>query len=279
MFEFKIQEVLKECGYNEALFDTYNPEQQSLILKQIKTLEVNIFQLNELVKTHEFESINHEIHFFKSVKPELIAHYLYLSLIYQLYKEFPVVSLNNAHVFKKYCKQVFKFFKKEQAFYKYLKNNETCHDTLYFRRLETTLNFFSPNHLYSDLRSTCSHGLLVAKIKANEKWMLFCTKRSIDIKKQNRDITKPNVLSPVVWQAHKVDAIELVYALYYAGAINVEKCTLQELALQFEKIFNIEICSQLYRDFIDIKRRKIDATRFLNKLANSLKYKIDEDYF
>ncbi|WP_177765313.1 RteC domain-containing protein [Flavobacterium sp. I3-2] len=279
MLQSKIQEVIKDCSCDVALFETCDIAQESKLKKQITLIKTGITKLNQLVRDNEFESVDFEIEFFKKHKPELISDYLYLNLLLRLYQEVPQIAFNDISVFKKYSKEAYTFFKTEPFFYNYLKQNDCSKDDLFFKRLETTLNYYSPNHLFSDIRSTCSHGLLTAKMKAYEKWLAFCNKKIKAIKNQNTSKTSTVEVSPLVWQAHKVDAIELVYALYYSGAVNVEQCTLQELALQFEKIFNIEICSQLYRDFLDIKRRKIDSTRFLNKLADKLKFKIEQGYF
>lgn len=278
MLNSKIQKIIKECYCEVALFDTSSLEQKNILEEQISKLENGITTINHWVREYEFASITYEIDFFKTVKPNLVSNYLYLNLLLRLLQEVPNIAFNDLTVYKKYSKEAYTFLKEEQDFYNYLLMNDCSNDEVYFRRLETTLNYYSPNHLFSDIRSTCSHGLLTAKIKAYEMWVVFCNAKIQTIKEQkvtNKIIIKS---SPLVWQAHKVDAIELVYALYFGGAVNVDKCTLQELAVQFEKIFNIEICSQLYRDFLDIKRRKIDSTRFLNKLVDKLKYKIDQDF-
>lgn len=261
-----------------ALFESCTSEQKNNLKKQILKLEKGITKLNYWVREYEFASITYEIQFFKTIKPNLVSNYLYLNLLLRLLQEVPNIAFNDLTVYKKYSKEAYAFLKQENYFYNYLLNNDSCNDELYFRRLETTLNYYSPNHLFSDIRSTCSHGLLTAKIKAYEMWLIFCNNKTQSIKKQYLINQKALDSSPLVWEAHKVDAIELVYALYFGGAVNVDKCTLQELAIQFEKIFNIEICSQLYRDFLDIKRRKINSTRFLDKLADKLKYKIDQDF-
>ena len=82
--------------------------------------------------------------------------------------------------------------------------------------------------------------------------------------------------SPLKWTAHKIDLSEIIYALLYSGAVNNGNATIIELAEAFEQIFNVEIKEDIYRYRLDIQKRKIERTKFLNLLIAILQRMIDE---
>lgn len=146
-----------------------------------------------------------------------------------------------------------------------------------FRRLSDSGAVPTLYSLNADLESSCSHGLLLAKITACEKLVEFYT-RKLNRLKAPFQTEQPKETLPLEWKANKVDAVELVYALYYYGAVDTDKCTVQELAKQFGELFQIQITEQLYREYIDIKRRKIEPARFLVKLLNHFRNRVEEEY-
>jgi len=57
--------------------------------------------------------------------------------------------------------------------------------------------------------------------------------------------TKNNQSMMLEWKAKKVGAAELVYALYYSGAVDNDRCTVYELAKQCGELFQIQIADTL----------------------------------
>lgn len=253
----------------------FNPELRAQIIIFCKELEGSIASLNSFISTYSFQSINEEIHFFKNTKPNILKHYMFLNFLVELYSKYHYLELYHYKIYKKETHLALLKLNNERNFYNYFKKQSTHNDTLYFTRsLDHRTDGFNYN-INGDGKTTCSHGFLLAKLLAIEMYHLFCLKQVQVLKSvplQNNSSTA------VKWKANKVDAIELIYALYYAGAIQSTTGTLQEVALQFEQLFNIEISQQLYRDYIDIKRRKIEPAKFLMKLVTNFKTKIEEDY-
>lgn len=110
---------------------------------------------------------------------------------------------------------------------------------------------------------------------AYERFEQFCNYHIQQIKNGN---IKYKSTANFQWKAKKVDAIELVYALYYSGAIDTSLCTIYDLAYTFEHLFKIEITEHIYRDFIDIKRRKIEPAKFLVKMLNGFRTHVEQSY-
>ena len=79
--------------------------------------------------------------------------------------------------------------------------------------------------------------------------------------------------SRLFWTANKTDLIELIYALHSSGAINSGTADIKEVASVCEQMFNIDL-GDYYRTFLEIRSRKINQTKFIDKIKISLKNKI-----
>lgn len=271
--ELHVNQILKT--YKQEVFCFTN---KSALQRTCKFLEEGIKQLNDMVRNHEFESVGTEVYYFKELKPKVVQEYVFLELVKSVNDLDDMVLWYKIAAFKKRKNEAKFFFEQHHVFYKYMLQKETDMDDLYFRKLETTRNFYGIDALNRDHRSSCSHGFLYAQLMAYEKFFHYCNQQLLGLKENEQMVYEPLTGFKIKWNAKKVDAIELIYALYYSGAVNVENGTIQELAQQFEKVFKVDVTQQLYRDYMDIKRRKIDTTRFLTKLAQQLKNKIEEQY-
>lgn len=88
--------------------------------------------------------------------------------------------------------------------------------------------------------------------------------------------TDSNSNHQINWTESKVALTELIYALFSTGAINNGKVEIDEIALAFESVFNVDL-NNYYRSFLEIKMRKNNRTKFLDILRSSLIKKMDED--
>lgn len=81
--------------------------------------------------------------------------------------------------------------------------------------------------------------------------------------------------SKLFWTGSKTDLIELIYALQSSGVVNSGTADIKELAAVCEQIFNIEL-GNYYHTFIEIRSRKCNNTKFLDKMKESLLKRIAE---
>jgi hypothetical protein len=79
------------------------------------------------------------------------------------------------------------------------------------------------------------------------------------------------------WTATKVDLTEMVYGFQAAGSINNGNFDLKEFAVFLGTMFNVEIDSNLYGHYSDIKSRKVIKTRFINTMSDKLIERIDNE--
>ena len=81
--------------------------------------------------------------------------------------------------------------------------------------------------------------------------------------------------SKLFWTGSKTDLIELVYALHSSGIINSGTADIKEIASVCELIFNIDL-GNYYHTIIEIRSRKSNVTKFIDKLKESLIKRFDE---
>ena len=274
----KLLERVTELTQGMELFESGNSHTHLQLLEKITQIEKGIAELNAVVRSYRFKSTKEEIVYFKEIKPQLVKEYIFLTALKTFYEKRSDLAMQRSKPYKKELSRLLHFINGEKAFYNYIKNKYTHNDEQYFTRLADSGVARTVYNLNADLDSSCSHGLLLAKIIAYEKLVGFYTRQLNRLKVPIQPNSVIGNTLPLEWKANKVDAVELVYALYYSGAVDTEKCTVHELAKQFGELFHIQITEQLYREYIDIKRRKLEPARFLVKLLNHFRNKVEEEY-
>lgn len=273
----ELLEKVNELTSGMDFFDDMNEATQPKLNDKIIQIAEGIDELNYFIKTYRFDEVQHEINYFKEIKPLLVKEYIYLNELKSFYVKNQTIVIKQPKPYKKEIDRLLCFIRNERDFYAYMKNYHTHNDEHYFTRLSSSSALQNVHNLNADKDSSCSHGLLLAKIRAYEKLIGYYTHQLKKLKTPMlTELVKETM--PLEWKANKVDAVELVYALYYSGAVDTEKCTVHELAKQFGELFQIQITEQLYREYIDIKRRKMEPARFLVKLLNHFRNRVEEEY-
>ncbi|WCM42269.1 RteC domain-containing protein [Flavobacterium sp. CBA20B-1] len=270
---FQVSELLTEM----EVFYTINPLLLPQLNDKVKKVAVAIADLNAAVRYYHFTTVEDEIHFFKELKPPLVQAYIFMLELKGFYDKVADLEMQRAKPYKEEINRLLYFLKDEKEFYNYIKNNETYNDKRYFTRLAHGDTAYALYNLNADPESCSSHGFLLAKMNSYKQLVLLYNKQ-LNLLKTPLPAEQLKGKIPLVWKANKVDAVELVYALYYSGAVDTDKCSVQQLAQQFGRLFQIQITEQLYREFIDIKRRKIEPARFLVKLLNNFRSRLDDAY-
>jgi len=273
----KLLERITELTRGMEVFENLNYDLKPQLNDKIVQIEKGIIELNDFIRNYRFKSVQEEIIFFKEIKPQLVREYVYLISLKSFYEKHQDLEIKQSRPYKKEVSRLLYFIRDEKEFYSYIKKKHSHNDERYFTRLTHSGAARTVYSLNADMESSCSHGLLLAKITAYEKLVGFYTRQLAMLKAPLLPQQFKESL-PLEWKANKVDAVELVYALYYSGAVDTDKCTVHELAKQFGELFQIQITEQLYREYIDIKRRKLEPARFLVKLLNHFRNKVDEEY-
>lgn len=167
------------------------------------------------------------------------------------------------------------YYKVHQHFYQYLERNKTDKDKKYFLRSNDYVNFH-PDSLsfFMDGDFSTSHDYIAAKIFAHKLLIerLYNELKALENPNANSGIQIP---TPLQWTGNQIDLIELGYALHSVGAINNGNIDIKVLIHTLAQIVNIEV-KEIYRVFHQIHSRKINQTKFLDLMRNSLKSKMDQ---
>ena len=224
---------------------------------------------------HTFQNKTEEIEFFKIIKPELASKLLYHNEIYTI--ELAKPSGSNKDIRKYYKKEYTKlktFFNDNIEFYKYYRSGNTSLDKKYFVRRKHNIKFIIDNaYFQSDHNFTTTHDYKIAQILAYDDLQIYLEEK---IKKKETPITQTSKSPTLKWTGSKVAIIELIYALHTEGVFNQGNANLNEIALQFQEMFQINL-TQFHRTFLEIRDRKtIDKTNFLSTLKENLNKRIQD---
>lgn len=270
---FELEEKLHSIS-----FDYDNPIEMSE--NAIKIILEYIGQLKEYLASNNFKTQEDEIQYFKHIKPKFVSKLIYYKKIHLIESRRPPGS---EKVQKKYLnKELNKLtthFDENKEFYDYFRLGINCLDDKLFVRGKAKHDWNLETFYYEmDHRFATTHDYKVAAIIANE-----ALQRYIENKIQNHSVS-PNPLKieiekpAVKWTENKTSLIELIYALHTEKVFNDGKTELVEIAKYFERIFDIEL-GDIYRASNEIKNRKINKTKFLDRLKENLNKRFEEQEY
>lgn len=235
-----------------------------------------ISRLRKKFLSFELLTPDQECHFFKSIKPIPAGYMIYFISLADFELNKPQ---NSNRKVKKYIQEKIAsyqaYFVEHKNFYKYLELQRTDRDTEYFLRYKgrVKLHLDAVNYCIDENFST-SHDYITAKILAHKLLIKRLRKELLVLKNSSQQNTFTTT-SPLQWTGKKVDLIELIYALHSVRSINNGQADIKDIASIFQEIFNIEL-SGYYRTFIEIRSRKINSTKFLDKIKQSLQNRMLE---
>lgn len=245
--------------------------------KAIEVILVSIANLKKVILKMNFKSELEEVLFFKDIKPQFTSKLVYFNTIFNIEMKKP--NGGNRILKKYYNNELIKlkaFFDNELEFYKYYRSGSTYLDYKYFLRGKFDIKMSLDSYYFeADTDFSTSHDYKVAKILANDLIQLYLENQLIII--DNKEISeksqrKPNI--KLTWTAPKVSLIELLYALHSEGVFNNGATDLKEIAEYLEYIFEIDL-GQYRRTFHEIRARKVDRTKFLMALNETLLRRMD----
>jgi hypothetical protein len=229
------------------------------------------------LRSFTFENIESEIYFFKHQKPRIISKLIFYYQRIEIETNLPTGKA----ALKKYLVTKIQYYnshnQKNIGFFQYYRGKKNVYDDHFFVRQYTSKKIYiSDNYMlhYDNLINT-KHDFSMAQIIAYDLTINYIEQMLEKMKKKSVSTISVNKPS-LNWTGNKIELIELVYALYHNSSINNGKTDIKEIASKFGEFLNIEIDEHIYRNFIDIKNRKIETTKFLNILSQTLSRKISE---
>lgn len=235
--------------------------------------EISIKRLQKLVIEQGFITLSAEIHFFKHIKPQVFSKLIYYVKLINIESKRPrsrsksQINYLNNHIDKLQI-----YFNDNLEFYHYYRRGATFLDEQYFVRGKADLRLHSDSfHFFTDEQFSTSQDSTVATIMAYDMLIVYL-QQEIEKLENNVETMIPKSMhkqSNLFWTGSKTDLIELIYALHSSGVINSGTVDIKELASVYEQLFNIEL-GNYYHTFIEIRSRKCNSTKFLDRLKESL---------
>ncbi len=262
----KLEEKIKEL--------TLEVDDPILLPQEVIGLIIDcLSKLKEFVLKQGFEDKKEEIYFFKKLKPVILSKLIYYNAIYKIETKKPY---GKGKTIKKYIDnelaKLKRFFDNNLEFYKYYRTNSTYLDERYFVRggydvrLSLDTYYFETDHNF-----TTSHDYKVAKIIANDLIQVY-----LEDQLNNKNQKKVFDYSSLNWTGSKTALTELVYGLYSQGVFDNGNADLKLIAKTFECTFNIDL-GDFYHKFMELKSRKVNRTKFLDSMRDTLIKKMDEE--
>lgn len=276
----KQEEILDNL---DSALDFLETEQEDILSKAEEGILIAkraLEQLRNSIAKKKFKNIIDEIHFFKHIKPQVFSKLIYYQKLFNIESKRPRSS-NKSQIkyFNKQIDRLQDYFNDNLEFYHYYRRGATSLDEHYFVRGKIDIRLF-PNtfSFFIDDKFSTSHDSTVATIIAYDMLIVYL-KTEID-KLENHNpmeavINPYQKQSRLFWTANKTDLIELIYALHSTGAINSGTADIKEMATACENLFNIDL-GDYYRTYLEIRSRKTNQTKFIDKLKDTLVNRIED---
>jgi RteC protein len=255
-------------------------EHQDIINKAEKGIDISQSKLQilrNIISSNQNLQVQEEIYFFKKVKPIICSKLMYYVMLIEIETKRPVGSLKKRLKFlDQEVIKAQKYLHDNNEFYQYYRKGGTQLDSKYFVRNKNNTNL-NLNNLYflSDKEFHTSHDTVLAMIIAKKMFISFLQNEIHEIENSfYKNTTKETIVPNISWTAHKVDLIELIYALQSSGVVNRGNVSINEIASICEQMFNVSL-GDYYRTFLEIRSRKINQTKFIDKLKESLLVKME----
>jgi hypothetical protein len=276
----KIEEIFIKFDSNIEDLETNVEDVLLKAEKGIKITKDTLLAMRRYVLENNFKTKEAEIFFFKNSKPQIYSKLIYYVKLFNIESKRPRGSKKSqAKYLNNHIERLQAFFNDNLEFYHYFRRGATTFDKQYFLRGQADIRLHSDAfHFFTDEQFSTSHDSTVATILAFDMLIVHLKKETDKLNNNGMEtINSPNptVSSKLFWTGSKTDLIELIYALHSSGAINSGTADIKEMASACEQIFNIDL-GDYYRTFLEIRSRKINQTKFIDKLKESLTKRIED---
>ena len=232
-------------------------------------------QLRVCVRENEFQDKQNEIIFFKKHKPYVYSRLKFYAKLYNFLINRPAGTIKSQQEFiDSEINKLQESNRRNIDFIKYYREDSELLDEFYFLRGNDKISLVSnTSHFYTDAEFSTSHDNAIAKIMAYDLLISHYVEELSYLRDLSNGVqNKLNTLSNgerLGWTASKTDLIELIYALQASGAIKSGTAGIKEMASACEDIFELKL-GNVYRTFLEIRERKIDQTKFIDRLKATL---------
>lgn len=260
----------------ESNVNDFNVVEKGIIISR-KYLQ----KLRLCIRDNNFKNKENEITFFKKHKPYVYSRLKFYAKLYNFLINRPAGTIQSQQIFiDEEIQKLQESNRRNIDFIKYYREESTVLDEFYFIRGKDKISLVSDtSHFYTDAEFSTSHDNAIAKIMAYDLLINHYVQELSYLRDQSYGISnKLNTLANgerLGWTASKTDLIELIYALQASGAIKSGTAGIKEMASACEDIFELKL-GNVYRTFLEIRERKIDQTKFIDRLKATLLRRMEE---
>ena len=243
----------------------------------IHYIEKKLKEIFKWLKEHVFKSLQEEIYFFKELKPRMVSKLLYYKELLNLESSLPPSKKNKRKHYEELLSKIHQYVVSNREFYQYYRSRTTVKDDdLFVRRSYKDIVRDDCSLINFDSKLCTSHDFNVAIIIANDMFTSYLENKLDELNGKCK-FNVSQIDHKFNWTGTKVDLTEMVYGLQATGSINNGNFDLKEFAIFLGTMFNVEIDSNLYGNYSDIKSRKVSKTRFINTMSDKLIEKMDNE--
>lgn len=240
----------------------------------IKACEESLLELRQWVTDNSFPDQASEIYFFKRVKPVIMARYIYYYKIYRLHIGY---FHGNGWLRKERLHLVIReigcFLADNKAFCEYYRTGNVHNDELYFLRGRYDWKICPDTNHFDMVFSTSADGKL-AELLAQELFLKYVEQLLNPPADEEKDDAATPASSSLQCTATITEIVELGYALHASGFFNNGKATIKEIMNFLEEVLKVDL-GKYYDTFLQIRERKKNVTKFLDRLKAALLQAID----
>jgi RteC protein. len=229
--------------------------------------------VKEHVLTKGFKDTNEEIQFFKHRKPIIVSKLIFYNSIYRIETKKPYGCKATKKYLNRELRKLKRYFDENLEFYKYYRTNNTYLDEILFVRGKHDYKLcLEPYYIQSDHNFSSSHDYKVAEIIANDMIQVYIEDQLYNSRYLDKRMAKNPNLN---WTSSKTALIELIYAMHAQGVFDHGNADIKVITKKIEKMFNVDL-GDFYHTYLELRGRKINRTKFIDTLRESLVKKMDE---
>lgn len=220
---------------------------------------------------YQFQSKKTEIDFFKYKLPKIYQQFFYYKTILSIEKERKLHFFSKEQEIEYYMNcnlKLTKISEDEKELIKYIRSNMSHLDKKFFLRKNAKWRTVNLDYTIHNTNTFNSISFIIGKSNALEFILKYIDDKIQQLKNPN-EFKQNKAKFKLKWSASKSLLIELIYGLFLVGCFNDGKAELQQIVNYFSEIFDIDLDN--HTSIIqNIKARKINKTKFIDKLRDQL---------
>jgi hypothetical protein len=231
-------------------------------------------ELNAMINDYEFSSLEEEINFFKLIKPKLLMEQHYYYHRAQLLQQYVNLSKDSRdEIVTAKLRRIDSYFQVHHEFCTYYELGETDKDEEYFVRLSSRSKInLDYNLVDKNFNTTCEKGHAVGKMLSKKKLSTYLQK-VLHLDPLHNMSNGLQIIGKLNFNGTPTELVELIYALKASDLLDDSIVRISEV---LSHVFNISTL-QTYKIWQKIKERKIDQTRLMTKMQQSLLKQITKE--